>query len=268
VHLADWPVGGEALIDRELEAQMELARRLTSLGRAARSEAGVKVRQPLSRALVFLPSGAPAILHSIVAEELNVDEIDVADELSEVLTFELLPNFRTLGARLREQMQDVKPALDALDAAEAAAALEAGQSITLALPGGPVELSPEDVQLRVRGQQGFAVSREGGEVVALDLTLNEALRHRGLAREVVRLVQDLRKNSGLDVSDRIHLNLEGLDMIREHFDYIAREVLAVFIDTGPGEGEGTPLELETDEGSFVARAWLRKAGGAGGAGSL
>jgi isoleucyl-tRNA synthetase len=263
VHLADWPVGGEALIDRELEAQMELARRLTSLGRAARSEAGVKVRQPLSRALVFLPSGAPAILHSIVAEELNVDEIDVADELSEVLTFELLPNFRTLGARLREQMQDVKPALDALDAAEAAAALEAGQSITLALPGGPVELSPEDVQLRVRGQQGFAVSREGGEVVALDLTLNEALRHRGLAREVVRLVQDLRKNSGLDVSDRIHLNLEGLDMIREHFDYIAREVLAVFIDTGPGEGEGTPLELETDEGSFVARAWLRKAGGAG-----
>jgi isoleucyl-tRNA synthetase len=96
--------------------------------------------------------------------------------------------------------------------------------------------------------------------------LNEALRHRGLAREVVRLVQDLRKNSGLDVSDRIHLNLEGLDMIREHFDYIAREVLAVSIDTGPGEGEGTPLELETDEGSFVARAWLRKAGEAGEAG--
>jgi isoleucyl-tRNA synthetase len=238
---------------------MELARRLTSLGRAARGEAGVKVRQPLSRALVFLPPGAPAILRDIVAEELNVDEIDMADELSEVLEFELVPNFRTLGPRLGEQVKYLKPALAALDGAAAAAALEAGQSITVELPDGPVELGPEDVQLRVRGQQGFAVSREGGEVVALDLTLDESLRHRGVAREVVRLVQDLRKNSGLDVSDRIHLTVEGLDMIAEHFDYIAREVLAVSIATGPGAGEGTALELETDEGSFTARAWLRKA---------
>ena len=261
VHLADWPTGGEESIDRELEAQMELARRLTSLGRAARGEAGVKVRQPLSRALVFLPPGAPAILRDIVAEELNVDEIDMADELGEVLQFELVANFRTLGPRLKERKQYLKPALAALDGVAAAAALEAGQSITLELPGGSIELGPDDVQLRVRGQQGFAVSREGGEVVALDLTLDNALRHRGLAREVVRLLQDLRKNSGLDVSDRIHLNLVGLDMIAEHFDYIAREVLAVSIETGPGEGEGTVLELETDEGPIIARAWLRKADG-------
>jgi isoleucyl-tRNA synthetase len=259
VHLADWPAPRTDLIDRDLEAQMALARRLTSLGRAARSEAGVKVRQPLSRALVFLPWDAPAILHDIVAEELNVDEIDVADELSEVLQFELSANFRTLGPRLKERQKYLKPALAALDGVEAAAALEAGQSITLDLPGGPIELGPDDVQLRVRGQQGFAVSREGGEVVALDLTLDDSLRHRGLARDVVRLVQDLRKNSGLDVSDRIHLHLEGLDMIREHFDYIAREVLAVSIESGPGEGPGTVLELETDEGTFTARATLRKA---------
>jgi len=259
VHLADWPAPRTDLIDRDLEAQMALARRLTSLGRAARNEAGVKVRQPLSRALVFLPWDAPAILHDIVAEELNVDEIDVADELSEVLQFELSANFRTLGPRLKERQKYLKPALAALDGVESAAALEAGQSITLDLPGGPIELGPDDVQLRVRGQQGFAVSREGGEVVALDLTLDDSLRHRGLARDVVRLVQDLRKNSGLDVSDRIHLHLEGLDMIREHFDYIAREVLAVSIESGPGEGPGTVLELETDEGTFTARAWLRKA---------
>ncbi len=259
VHLADWPEPQESLIDRDLEAQMELARRLTSLGRAARSEAGVKVRQPLARALVFLPSDAPAILYDMVAEELNVDEIDVADELSEVLEFELVPNFRTLGPRLGEQVKDLKPALAKIDGAVAAAALEAGQSIALALPGGPVELSPEDVQLRVRGQQGFAVSREGGEVVALDLKLNDSLRHRGLAREVVRLLQDLRKNSGLDVSDRIHLQLDGLNVIEGYFDYIGREVLALSISQGPGQGEGTALELETDEGGIDARAWLRKA---------
>ncbi len=259
VHLADWPVPDGPAIDRDLEAQMDLARRLTSLGRAARSEAGVKVRQPLSRALVFLPSGAAAILYDMVAEELNVDEIDVADELSEVLEFELAVNFRTLGPRLGEQVKEVRPALDALDGAAAAAALEAGTSITLTLSGGPVELGPEDVQLRVRGQQGFAVSREGGEVVALDLTLDESLRHRGLAREVVRLLQDLRKNTGLDVSDRIHLQLEGLDMIEPYFDYIGREVLAVSITKGPGEGAATALDLETDEGPLPARAWLRKA---------
>jgi isoleucyl-tRNA synthetase len=259
VHLADWPESDRGRIDRELEAQVELARRLTSLGRAARSEAGVKVRQPLARALVFLPPGAPAILRDMVAEELNVDEIDVGDELGEVLEFELAPNFRLLGPRLKDQVGELKPALARLDGVEAAGALEAGQSITVQLSGGPVELSPDEVQLRVRGQQGFAVSREGGEVVALDLLLDDALRHRGLAREVVRLVQDLRKNTGLDVSDRIHLHLEGLDIIREHFDYIGREVLAIEIVSGPGEGAGTDLEVETDEGAFTARAWLRKA---------
>ena len=170
VHLEDWPQRRDALIDRDLEAQMALARRLTSLGRAARSEAGVKVRQPLSRALVFLQSGAPEILHDLVAAELNVDEIDVAEELGDVLEFELVPNFRTLGPRLGEQVKDLKPALARLDGVEAAATLEAGQPIVVELPGGAVELSPDDVQLRVRGQQGFAISREGGEVVALDLT--------------------------------------------------------------------------------------------------
>ena len=93
--------------------------------------------------------------------------------------------------------------------------------------------------LRVRGQQGFAVSHEGGEVVALDLNLDEGLRKRGLSRDVVRLVQDLRKASGLDVSDRIRLHVVGLDVIAEFFDFIGREVLAVSIVSGPGEGEGT-----------------------------
>jgi len=259
VHLADWPRAVEEWGDVDLEAQMGLARRLTSLGRAARSEAGVKVRQPLARALVFLPSNAPAILHDMVAEELNVDEIDIADELSEVLEFELVPNFRTLGPRLGEQVKDLKPALAALDGVVAAAALEAGESITVVLPGGPTELTPEDVQLRVRGQEGFAVSREGGEVVALDLHLTDALRHRGLAREVVRLVQDLRKTSGLDVSDRVYLRVVGLGAISGYFDYIAREVLAVNVDEVAGDGEGTVLELEGEDVGDDVRVWLSKA---------
>jgi isoleucyl-tRNA synthetase len=258
VHLEDWPAASTELVDPNLEAQMALARRLTSLGRAARSEAGVKVRQPLARALVFLPPDSPEILRDIVADELNVDEIDTGDELSEVIRFDLVANFRTLGPRLGEKAQDIKSALALLDGAAAAEALEAGRSVTVTLDGAPVELSPDDVQLRVRGQEGFAVSRESGEVVALDLAMNDSLRKRGLAREVVRLVQDLRKTSGLEVSDRIRLHLVGLDFIAEHFDFIAREVLATEILTEPGEGEGTVLELEDLDGSVPARVWLEK----------
>jgi len=258
VHLEDWPAASAELVDPNLEAQMALARRLTSLGRAARSEAGVKVRLPLARALVFLPPDSPEILRDIVADELNVDEIDTGDELSEVIRFDLVANFRTLGPRLGEKAQDIKSALALLDGAAAAEALEAGRSVTVTLDGAPVELSPDDVQLRVRGQEGFAVSRESGEVVALDLAMNDSLRKRGLAREVVRLVQDLRKTSGLEVSDRIRLHLVGLDFIAEHFDFIAREVLATEILTEPGEGEGTVLELEDLDGSVPARVWLEK----------
>jgi len=185
----------------------------------------------------------------------------VADDLSDVLEFELAANFRTLGPRLGERGKDLKGALAALDGAAAAASLEAGESITVVLGGEPVELGPDDVQLRVRGQQGFAVSREGGEVVALDLTLDDALRQRGLAREVVRLVQDLRKTSGLEVSDRIHLTVEGLDAIAGHFDFIGREVLAVDVSVGTGSGEGSPLDLDlgAENGTAPARVWLTKA---------
>ena len=150
----------------------------------------------------------------------------------------------------------MKPALAALDGAVAAAALEAGESVTIMLAGEPVELSPDDLALRVRGQQGFAVSREGGEVVALDLTLDEGLRQRGLARDVVRLVQDLRKTSGLEVSDRIRLYVVGLDGLAEQLEFIAQEVLAVDVVTGPGPGAGTPLELEEVDGPV--EVWLEK----------
>jgi isoleucyl-tRNA synthetase len=266
VHLADWPTTESSWLDPELESQMALARRLTSLGRAARSEASVKVRQPLSRALVFLPSDAAPILRDIVADELNVDEIDEADELGDVLQFELVPNFKLLGPKLGERVKDLKGTLAKLDGVEAAATLERGEPITVTLGGEDVALGPDEVQLRVRGQQGFAVSREGGEVVALDLTLSDDLRQRGLAREVVRFVQDLRKSSGLEVSDRIVLSVTGLDAIAGFFDYIAAEVLALEVRSGPGRGDGTVLDLEGEAdgtgGSAAAEpvtVWLRKA---------
>ena len=251
VHLADWPAADSSAVDDVLEAQMALARRLSSLGRAARAEAGIKVRQPLARALVFLAPGSPALLADAVADELNVDEVVVADELGEVLSLEVVPNFRSLGPRLGEAVKELRPALAGLDAAEVAAALDAGSTVTVPLSAGPVELGPDDLEVRVRGQAGYAVSRAGGEVVALDVALDDDLRRRGLAREVVRHVQDLRKERGLEVSDRIRLWLRGV--APELFDAIGREVLAVEVAPGPGPGPEAGLE------GLDVSAWLEKA---------
>lgn len=256
VHLEDWPSAEPGRRDEALEASMAVARRLTSLGRAARAEAGVKVRQPLARALVFLPPSSPRPPAGIVEEELNVDELEYGRELADVLSFELVPNFRLVGPRLGEAVKELKPALAALDSMEAAAALEAGQSVRVTLSSGEFELSAEELELRVRGQGGFAVSRDGGEVIALDLAIDEGLRRRGYLRDVVRQVQDLRKSSGLDVADRIVLRLTGLDDLAGDFATLAGEVLAVEVLSAPGSGAGTALELDDEREAF---AWLERA---------
>ena len=255
VHLVDWPRAQLERRDEELEASMAVARRLTSLGRAARAEAGVKVRQPLARALVFLPATSPRPPDGVVEEELNVDYLEYGRELAEVLSFELVPNFRSVGPRLGEAVKELRNALAALDAATAASALEAGESVTVTLSSGSFELNGEDLELRVKGQGGFAVSRDGAEVVALDLTLDDDLRRRGYLRDVVRQIQDLRKNSGLDVADRIVLHVTGLDDLSEWFDTLASEVLALRVESTPGVGEGTTLELDDER---IALAWVVK----------
>jgi isoleucyl-tRNA synthetase len=234
---------------------MDVARSLTSLGRAARAEAGIKVRQPLARALVFLPAGVAMPPVGIVEDELNVDVLEYGTELAEVLSFELVPNFRSVGPRLGEAVKELKPALAALDSVAAAETLEAGRGLMITLSTGTFELTGDDVELRVRSQGGFAVSREGGEVIALDVTLDDDLRRRGYLRDVVRQVQDLRKNSGFEVSDRIVLHVTGLDDLSDGFASLANELLASDVRTGPGEGTATALEL--DDGR-VAFAWITR----------
>ena len=255
VHLRDWPLGNPDRRDRDLEASMDVARSLTSLGRGARAEAGVKVRQPLARALVFLPSGSPMPPAGIVEDELNVDHLEYGTDVAVVLSFELVPNFRTVGPRLGEAVKELKPALSALDSVAAAEALEGGGTVSVTLSSGSFELGVDDVELRVKGQGGYAVSRDGGEVIALDLTLTDELRRRGYLRDVVRQVQDLRKNSGFDVSDRIVLHVAGIDDLSDGFATLANEVLAVEVLSGEGWGEGTALDLDDDR---VAKIWVAK----------
>ncbi len=262
VHLTDWPGAAPEDRDPALESGMALARRLSSLGRAARAEAGVRVRQPLARALVHLPAGSAVPPAGIVEDELNVDAVEITEELGDVLSYELVPNYRVLGPRLGSRVQELRAALGTVDASAAAAELSAGRPVVVALGGdGTVELAPDEVELRVRAQPGFAVSRDGGEVVALDLTLDDDLHRRGLAREVVRHLQDLRKEAGLEVSDWIRVWLSGVDDLAPWFDDIGREVLARTITPEePGDGRaGQSLELDTGQGSRLVQVWIEKA---------
>ena len=255
VHLADWPDANPSRRDEGLEASMALARRLTSLGRAARAQAGVKVRQPLARALVFAPPQSPRPPAGVVEDELNVDLLEYRSEIADVLTYEFVPNFRRLGPRLGEATKELREALVALDPVAASRTLEEGGVLHVTLSSGDVTLDAEDLELRVRTQEGFAVSRDGAEVVALDLLVTDALRHRGYVRDLVRQIQDLRKQSGFDVADRVVVHVTGVDDLAESFAEVAREVLAREVLAREGVGEGAALEF--DDGRR-ARAWVAR----------
>jgi isoleucyl-tRNA synthetase len=204
---------------------------------------------------VFLQADSPHPPTGIVEDELNVDLLEYGSELAEVLSFELVPNFRAVGPRLGEAVKELKRSLAALDSVAVADVLERGDAVSVSLSTGTFELSGDDIELRVKSQGGFAVSRDGGEVIALDLSLDDQLRRRGYLRDVVRQVQDLRKNSGLDVSDRIVLHLTGVDDLADGFGLLASEVLAVEVIEGEGDGPGTALELDDERD---AKAWIKK----------
>jgi isoleucyl-tRNA synthetase len=233
VHLADFPVADPALIDADLAEQVRLARRLVELGRAARAEAKVRTRQPLARALIGARGweSLDAELRGHIADELNVAELTPLGEgHGGLVSYSAKANFRSLGKRFAQHTPRVAAAVAAADAAALAAALAAGEA-TVEVDGlGEVALEPDDVVVTETPQQGWAVAREG-ETVALDLTVTPQLTALGLAREVVRAVQEARKRAGLAVTDRIDLawQAEGdlAQAIRAHGTLIAGEVLAV-----------------------------------------
>ncbi len=233
VHLADFPVADPALIDADLAEQVRLARRLVELGRAARAEAKVRTRQPLARALIGARGweSLDAELRGHIADELNVAELTPLGEgHGGLVSYSAKANFRSLGKRFAQHTPRVAAAVAAADAAALAAALAAGEA-TVEVDGlGEVALEPDDVVVTETPQQGWAVAREG-ETVALDLTVTPELTALGLAREVVRAVQEARKRAGLAVTDRIdlawHAEGELAQAIRAHGALIAGEVLAV-----------------------------------------
>jgi isoleucyl-tRNA synthetase len=231
VHLADYPHPEGGAVDPLLDEAMKDAREIVELGRRVRTEAKMRVRQPLAEAVVYEPAARESLgpLLSLVAEELNVKEVVLASSSERFGRWRAKPNFRTLGPRLGGRVKDVAAAL-AGDEGSIALTLAAGESVTVPTPSGAVALHPADVELVRETAEGWGVAAEGGLTVALELELTPELRLEGLARELVRLVQDARRSAGLDVSDRIELGVEASGelarAIATHRAYIAGETLA------------------------------------------
>ncbi|SHL96564.1 isoleucine--tRNA ligase [Streptomyces yunnanensis] len=263
VHLATWPVADRALIDPALSAQMQLVRRLVELGRATRAESGVKTRQPLSRALVGAHGFADLSedLRAQIAEELNVSSLASLSEVGgSLVDTTAKANFRALGKRFGKGVQAVAKAVAAADAAALSLALREGTA-SVEVDGETVDLSPEEVIITETPREGWSVASDAGATVALDLEITPELRRAGLARDAIRLIQEARKNSGLDVADRIALRWAAADdelrtALTDHAALIADEVLAT--DFAAGEPDGSYGPAFTDE-ALSLTFHLRKA---------
>ena len=260
VHLEQWPAVAESAIDPELDAQVALVRRLVDLGRQARAESKVKTRQPLGRAMVSAQGwqALPDALRSLVSSELNVVALEpLAGDLVDVSA---KANFRALGKRFGKGVQAVAKAVADADAAQLAAGLRDGTA-SVVVDGETVPLSAEEVVVTETPRTGWAVASGAGETVALDLAITPELRRAGLVREAVRLVQEARKTSGLEVSDRIELwwsaDGELAEALVEGEGRLADEVLAVSV-TGAEPTAGLRQHADADLG---LRFWLRVAGG-------
>ncbi|GAA3163618.1 isoleucine--tRNA ligase [Planomonospora alba] len=255
VHLATWPEVDSALLDAALSEQMALVRRLVELGRSARASSGVKTRQPLGRALVGAPGWAALSpeLRELIADELNVQALqDLSGIGADLVSFTVKPNFRALGKRFGSQTKLVAAAVSAADPGGLAAALRSGSPVSLeAGELGTVELTADDVVVTEQPKSGWAVETGAGETVALDLTITDELRRAGLIRDVIRLVQEARKSTGLSITDRIDLwwsasDPELAEALRAQGGAVADEVLAVSMTEGAAEG--LPAHEDADLG--------------------
>jgi isoleucyl-tRNA synthetase len=259
VHLASWPQVDDAARDEALRGQVALVRRLVELGRAARTSAKVRTRQPLARAVVAAPGWAelPRDLVAEVADELNVAELGELGAVGgDLVDVTVKVDFRAVGRRLGAQVQAVAKAVAAADPGPLVAAYRAGTA-SVEVDGGTVPLAEGDLVVTETPREGWTVASDSGHTVALDLTLTPELERAGLFREAVRLVQDARKAAGLEVSDRIALwwTADGAmaEALTAHGAQLAGEVLATSVHAGEaGTGDGV-------EGPSGSRFWLARA---------
>jgi isoleucyl-tRNA synthetase len=253
VHLSYWPKADAALIDEQLSTDMALVQRVTSLGHAARQNAELKVRQPLAQVVVRTRNAEEQAslerLSGLVLDELNVKGIGYADAAGDLVDVEVFPFPKQLGQKYGKGYPVIRKLLAGLDQAELAGKFQAGESVTLEADGASYDIAPEDVEVRSTPRAGFSVAQDGGYLVAVTTELTPALALEGNARELVRRIQQLRKDAGLDISDRITLYVSDSPvtsaLLANFGTYVQEETLTTrLVQSGvPGDVEQVSFEL-------------------------
>ena len=241
VHLADYPAPA-GRIDEELEREMRDVRELAMLGRAAREQENLRVRQPVRLLKAVVPGGrqlSPVVLE-LLAQELNAKRVEFLSAGDDIVRLVVKPDYGRLGPRFGSSTPAVARKIQDIDP-ELARRLRTGESVELRLDGGSVSIAPEEVVITEVASGELVVKSAGGYLIGLDRTLDAELVAEGIARELVNRVQRLRRDAGLEVSDRIELGIRGAEEVesaaRAHCEYIAGETLAVGLDVGGQAGE-------------------------------
>jgi isoleucyl-tRNA synthetase len=266
IHHTFYPQADAETLDRRLLNKMRLAITTASLGRSARGSVDIKLRQPLAKARVNVGSQQEQDdlqeLADVLQEEINVKEIEVVSEVGELVDYKLLPNNRVLGPRYGSLFPKVRAALSELDAAAAARKLQDDKALNLEVEGETVTLTADDVLIQTEARGGLAVASDKGVTVAVDIDLTPQLVQEGYARDLVRLVNNMRKEAGLEIADRIHLAYDGAEgdvaaALHNFADYVKDETLALTLSED-GMAEAQHAETVSVGGQDVTLT-LRKA---------
>ncbi len=267
VHHTGWPVADASLLDEQLLTDMDLARAVVSLGHADRVAAEIKVRQPLADIKVVAAGKAESLARfaDVIADELNVKSVELAGGEAELVQYRILPVNKTLGPRFGKAFPAVRQALSAADPYAVAATVAAGQPVAVVVDGEVVELAPEDVLVQAEPRPGFQVTNDPqrGIVVALDTVITPELKAEGLAREVVRHVQQMRKDADFQLSDRIQATYQTADAglaaaIQQYGGYIQQETLSLSLDAGEPAADAYVATGDFD--GAVVTVGIRRAG--------
>ena len=257
VHLSRWPAVNAALIDAQLSADMALAQKVTSLGHAARQNANLKVRQPLAQVVVRTRTDEEDAglqrLKGLVLDELNVKELASTHASGDLVDVEVFPYPKQLGQKYGRGYPKIRAAMSGMDQNELAARFNAGESVLVAADGENFEIAPEDVEVRSSPRVGYSVGEDGGYMVAITTDLTPELVMEGNARELIRRIQQLRKDADLEISDRIVTYLADEDgsesgliheLLRTHGRYVRQETLsAELVHMHENEGNRVPEHL-------------------------
>ena len=240
VHLCDFPVCDEAMINAELEKYMNEVLAIVVLGRSCRNESNIKNRQPVGNLYVGATEVLPQEFIDIVAEELNVKNVEFTTEAADFISYTFKPQMRTLGPKYGKMLNAIKAALQELDGNAAMAELNANDVLKLTIEGNDIELTRDDLLISTAQKEGYAAATDNGYTVALDTNLTEELLEEGFVREVISKIQTMRKEADFEVQDHILVTYTGSEkaasIISKNADYIASEVLANSVSAAAVDG--------------------------------